>query len=371
VGGDALLTPLHRILVAGGLDRIQVVPVGDAGSDPTTLAAWLEELTSDLTSVNLAAIGWLGVAVIIYAAIGLLVTIENSFNVVYRAPAGRAWTRRVPLYWFLLTVSPLLVAAASYVNTLFATWTESVDAWQFVPGALRLAASLGVRWGLLWAVYLLVPNSSVALRPALIGAFVAAVLIKFGEHTLWASLGGAFSVNQLYGSLGLVPLFMFWVYLMWLFVLFGLQVSATLQHLHGRKLDEVRAQRAASGLAEPSAVLAVMQRIVAEFERGRTASLHELAHGMGLSEPLVRRIVERLAAEGWIVRVEAAEPRYALARPPETLAADQLLAVGFELVDRDAAEHCALVPQLRAAQLAAVTGVSLASPSGPAVRGER
>ena len=51
-------------------------------------------------------------------------------------------------------------------------------------------------------------------------------------------------------SLGLVPLFMFWVYLMWLAVLFGLQVSATLQMLHGRKLDEVDHKAVRAGISQ-------------------------------------------------------------------------------------------------------------------------
>ena len=41
---------------------------------------------------HLPAVGWIGFAMIVYAAITLLRTIENSFNVIYRAPrrTGRA-----------------------------------------------------------------------------------------------------------------------------------------------------------------------------------------------------------------------------------------------------------------------------------------
>jgi membrane protein len=368
VGGGAIVEPLHKLLVAAGLDRVQIIRPGEAAGAPepgtTTLAQWLEELTSQLTSVNLSAIGWLGVAVIIYAAIGLMVTIENSFNVIYRAGAGRPWTRRVPLYWFLLTVSPLMVVTAAYVNTQFSNWIASLDAWQSVLNLVRIAWSVGVAWVFMFAVYSLVPNTSVELRPALVGAFVAAVLLEVGENTLLASLGGAFSINQLYGSLGLIPLFMFWIYLMWLAVLFGLQVSAALQLLKGRKFDEMRAQHARVGMNDPASVIALMEAIAVNFAAGQPTSLRQIAEQTGMVEPLASRIVERLVAEKYLHRVEAADQQYALARPPADVAADELLAIGFAMVDQTAGCRSATCRRLRDAQLQLAAGMRLAETPG-------
>ena len=87
----------------------------------------------------------------------------------------------------------------------------------------------------LFAIYKLVPNTTVTIRSALAGAFVSALLLELGKRFLDLYLGKAFAVSQLYGSLGLVPLFMFWVYLMWLAVLFGLEVCAMLQGLRSCK----------------------------------------------------------------------------------------------------------------------------------------
>ena len=61
-----------------------------ASNEPSiTLAEWLHSLLSQAASVNLAAVGWVGVAVIGYAAVSLIATIENSFNTIYRA-SGRS-----------------------------------------------------------------------------------------------------------------------------------------------------------------------------------------------------------------------------------------------------------------------------------------
>jgi membrane protein len=60
----------------------------------------------------------------------------------------------------------------------------------------------------------------------MIGAFVASLLLLVGKESLGLYFNHAISLKQIYGSLGLVPIFMFWLYLMWLIILLGLQVAA-------------------------------------------------------------------------------------------------------------------------------------------------
>ncbi|MCA9210049.1 MAG: YihY/virulence factor BrkB family protein, partial [Planctomycetales bacterium] len=248
-GPDVILDTVRDVLVAAGLDKLQVGAVPgneELVGESVTLAQWLENLTRQLVNTDMSAVGLVGLAVIIYAAIGLMVTIENSFNIIYRAPDGRPWSRRVPLYWFILTISPIMIGLTTYVNRLFSTWIDSVPAWNVFLIAAKYAWGFALIWLLIVAVYALIPNSVVKLQPVCVGAFVATLLLWLGKNTFGAYLGNAFAINQLYGSLGLVPLFMFWVYLMWLAVLFGLEVSAILQMLRGRSLNEMDPQRAAT-----------------------------------------------------------------------------------------------------------------------------
>jgi membrane protein len=365
-GSNAILDSLHGLLVAIGLDKIHVTSMSGgppAVSDGTvTLAAWLEELTSQLLNMNLAAVGWIGFAVIVYAAIGLMVTIENSFNIIYRAANGRRWIRRIPLYWFLLTVSPAVIGLASRANAEFTNWIGSIHTWQAVLLAAQTVWSLGVAWAVIFAVYSLLPNSRIALRPALVGSLVATLLLAIGKHTLGAYLGGAFAINQLYGVLGLLPLFMFWVYLMWLAILFGLQVSATLQSLRGRSLEELDPPQSQIGLVEPACVLTVMEVIGQNFTAGKPLTVGQIAEITSLSEAITTLIVERLLREGCLHRIEHPEGAVSLARPPEQMDAKTLISLGFKLVDEASGRpRSNILDQLRCAQHSAVDGVTLAA----------
>ena len=365
-GPDAILSSLHGLLVAAGLDKVHVGSAAQlataAEGSTVTLAKWLENLTAQLVSANMSAIGWVGLVVIIYAAIGLMVTIENSFNIIYRAPGGRPWTRRVPLYWFILTISPVLVGLASYVNGQFTGWIGSVDTWHWVLLTAQVLWSLSLLWLFMFAVYTLVPNSTVTTRPALAGALVAAMLLTVGKNTIGIYLGNAFSINQLYGSLGLVPLFMFWVYLMWLAVLFGLQVSATLQMLQGRSLEEIERPHVRTGMVDSAAVLTVMEIIAEHFVAGKPVSTRFISDVTSKPEPTIARIVERLVQEGWLHRVERPETAFSLAKPPELMNANEFINIGFRMVDEGGQGRAsAIVEQLRHAQQAVAEGVTLAS----------
>ncbi|MFV2069484.1 MAG: hypothetical protein ACC645_21170, partial [Pirellulales bacterium] len=171
----------------------------------------------------------------------------------------------------------------------------------------------------------------------------------------------AFAISQLYGSPGLIPLFMFWVYLMWLVILFGLQVAATLQMLRGRRLDELHAGPTHL-LIDPASLLSIMEVIAERFAQGKATSLMTLATSLAIPESICRLIVDRLVEGEFLHRIEEAQPSVSLARPPDEISVESLMAIGFELVDAEGTgRRSAWIDRLRHAQLRLAARVDLAS----------
>ncbi|NOX53266.1 MAG: YihY family inner membrane protein [Planctomycetes bacterium] len=362
IGIDEFVSLVDGYLAQAHLQDVKLVLPAETGASVVSLRQWLENLIGQAASINLAAVGWIGLVVVIYAAIGLMVTIENAFNLIYRAPEGRAWTRRVPLYWFVLTVSPVAMGVAAYVNGRFEEWIASVEAWQWVLVAARFVWSTVWNWLVLFAIYTLIPNTRVEARPALIGSFLSLVLLHIGMRSLGAYFQNAFSFSRLYGSLGLIPLFMFWTYLMWLALLFGLEVSATLQMLRGRRLEEIEPRRHPVGLIDPAAVIGVMQAVAQRFAAGDVVTDQQIAKETGLPQPTVARIVDELVSERLLHRVDSPDRAFCLSRPPERIAAEELLRVGFALADEQYGRRpFRLLDRFRRAQRQAAAGLSLAS----------
>ena len=172
-----------------------------------------------------------------YSAITLLVDIETCFNVICRSKGGRSWLRRLPLYWFVLTFGPVLLAIAFWADNQVDAFVLTHISWEWLQWTIASAFDFVLAWLAVLFLYRMVPTASVDLRPALIGALIATLLLLVGKETLGLYVNNALSLQHMYGSLGLVPVFMFWLYLMWLIILLGLQVSAILQQVASHELE--------------------------------------------------------------------------------------------------------------------------------------
>ena len=361
IGLEPFLAMAEELLASVGLDTIRVVPSDGVTEQSQTMSVWLKELFGQAAEVDLAAVHWIGVALMLYAALSLMVTIENCLNVIVRAPVGRRWSRRIPLYWFVLTVSPLLVVLWYYINHRFDTWITSVSTWQWLAYTAWLCWNVFFAWLLMLSIYMLVPSSQPEFRPAAAGAGVAAVLLVLGLRGLGVYLNYGFMVGQLYGSLGLVPLFMIWVYLMWLAVLFGLEVTAILQALPGRRLEELERERKSESMVDPAVVVAVMEVIGQRFTEGQPTTLLQVCEQTGLPEQAASRMFSGLVLENLLHRLDGPSDTVALSKPPEQITGVELLEVAFRLVDSgQPATGSRLLDRLRQAQRDLVATTTLA-----------
>ena len=170
------------------------------------------------------------------------------------------------------------------------------------------------------------------LRAAILGAFVATLLIELGKRFLGASLAGSFSASRLYGSLGLVPLFMMWVYLMWLAVLFGLQISAILQSFsrNGRMLASAANT---TDIFEPSEAIPCFRAICERFRTGNGASIDTLVRNCAVTPSVARELLAAFERHGLAHRIDGDDRRFSPSRPPESIRQGDALRVGFALVD--------------------------------------
>jgi membrane protein len=291
---------------------------------PQDVAQWIETLVQRVEGVNFGAIGAVGAAILVYASISLLVQVEQCFNIIYAAPSGRKITTRLTTYWTMLTLGPIGIISSL---TLGSRLGEIVRPEQWGSGIFDSLLSLGISWLILTAAYTLIPNARVKLRPAALGAIIAAVLFEIGKHAFRSYLGFSTGYARLYGSLGLVPVFFLWVYITWLIVLFGLEISRALQTMS----DHHHTDPAADPPADPVCALAMLVEAARRFDDGRPLLLSEAASAAGLTPRHAEDVFKKLADRGYVhaVETEEDEPRFVLAREPHRIqTADVARAIG-------------------------------------------
>ena len=86
-------------------------------------------------------------------------------------------------------------------------------------------------------IYLIVPNTKVNLRPALIGGITAGIFWQVSSILFAKGVASSTKYFAIYSSLAILILFMIWQYISWLIVLIGAQISYCAQKLDysGRK----------------------------------------------------------------------------------------------------------------------------------------
>lgn len=356
---------IERALHQVGLGQIAVEGAADGGA--TGVRDWITGIVANFKGINFTGIGLVSAGLLVYAAMSLLMGLEEAFNRLYGVARGRRPLERMARAWLVLTVGPMLVAASFVVGDKFQALALSVSgvAGEHLSGVLVSAAGYAVTVlisaSLLVVLYVAVPNAPVRWGPALIGAACAAVLLELAKLGFQVYARGA-GLKSMYGAMALLPLFMLWVYVTWVLVLSGLRVAYLVQH-RGQSHGAVAAGAGPTEprLIEPTALLGVAFELARGFELGRPRDEAELARACGLGDdPPARMIAARMAdalvADGVALRVEPATaphptpaprrapkaaspatpgPRWALARPAAKVRAADVLQTAQRVVTGD------------------------------------
>jgi membrane protein len=204
-----------------------------------------------ITGARSSAAGVAGVFSLILIVLLLFKSIEDAFNDIWGVRLGRSLLMRVVFYWTILTLGAVLffatialLGAGAFVNVFV----------EKLPGGAGLLAIL--RWllpvisltmlvGLLSLVYRIIPNTRVYWRAALVGALVVAGLLMLNNVVALLYVRRVYLERSLYGSLGILPVFMLGLYIFWLYILIGGVISYAVQNVHYRN-----SQAAWGGLTE-------------------------------------------------------------------------------------------------------------------------
>ncbi|MDW8479975.1 MAG: YihY family inner membrane protein [Xanthomonadales bacterium] len=274
-----------------------------------TVEGYIQEFAAGAARLTVA-----GVLASIVSALIMMASVEDALNRIFRVRKARRTAVRLTMYWTVLTLGPLLVAAAFALSSevVGATLGEGAAPWMVAwlpPLVLFLAFTMA---------YVVVPNTQVPLRHAALGAALATALFLGAKAAFTAYLAHWPTYQQIYGAVAVVPIFLLWIYLAWLVVLLGASLTASLAAFRwlpdGRRLPE--------GM-EFYALLRIALALAEARGHGRGLSLRELlSREPYLEEARLLGLLEGLLRAGIVQRIETGE--WVMVRDPERLGLEEL-----------------------------------------------
>jgi membrane protein len=265
-----------------------------------------ESIIGFVDNVSGSALAITGIVLLLYSAFSMAQKVESSFNFVWRVDHPRSVARRFGEYLSFMLLGPLIMSVVmGFTATLASTAAMSrlheigfigrmLDAlsW-FLPYAVIIASFT--------VLYVIIPNTRVRFKPALIGGVFAGILWAGGGSLFTSFIVSVSRYEAIYAGFAIVLVAMIWLYLSWVILLLGAQLAFYVQHPEYLPLGQ-RAPSASNATRERLA-LSVMLSVGRDFETpGHGWRIESLAASLRVQRHQLEPVVSALIDEGLLTR---------------------------------------------------------------------
>jgi membrane protein len=275
--------------------------------DNDTQDRWKERFRENIKPLaeKMGAVSGIGALALMVTAYLLFRTIEQAFNAIWRVTSRRPFFTRLSITTSIVVWAPAILAISVSLTNYFQNWHFLAS--YVLPTLFTTLAFTGF--------YMVMPYARVRVDCALIGAVVAAVVWEIGKMLFFLYTTRIVDYSRIYGTLGLLPMLMLWVYVNWVIILAGASIAYCLQHREALAIEWRRRQAEKNkilnealdegAIPSPTLVLASAIAMARAFKTpcpegvrvSRVASMLEVEPGQA------RRAMERLAESGFVARV--------------------------------------------------------------------
>jgi membrane protein len=298
---------LDRLItfVAPQLDQYESL---DNGGKVPVNPQLVEMLNGFIKGARSGTAGVVGAILLVVIVLFLFKSIEDAFNDIWGVRRGRTLLMRVAFYWTVLTLGGILFFVAAALLGAGAFVNVFVERLPFGAEIVRV-----LRWSLpsfsfvmlvcvLAVFYRSIPNTRVRWGPAMSGALAVALLLTANNFLQFLYLERVLLTRSLFGSLGIIPVLMFGLYIFWLFVLIGGQISYAVQNVHVRNSRLAWGSLSAANRERLS--LGVLMAICRRFHGALPPiSGPELAAAVRLPTQVLNECLNRIEAAGYVMAV--------------------------------------------------------------------
>ncbi|MGB5614919.1 MAG: virulence factor BrkB family protein [Sedimenticolaceae bacterium] len=247
-------------------------------------------------SAKAASLTGPGSAFLVVVALMMMANIDRALNAIWEVRGKRSFSSKFLIYWAVLSLGPLLIGASLLATSYLISLPIVSDAASSGFGRRLLGLTPVVASTIAFTMmYLVVPNRRVRLAHALVGGVFAALLFEGAKHGFGIYITRFPTYEAIYGALATIPIFLVWLYLSWIVVLLGAEVTYCLSIYRWSTTDQGRCR---TGMGDAIAVLLVLDEAAG---KGMAPTTDELAaHNRRWMEPQLEDLLVTLRDLNWL-----------------------------------------------------------------------
>jgi membrane protein len=315
---------VHNELVEPFLIKF-LAPLGSRGEEITL------RIIGFVENMKVGVLGSLGLGMLLYTVVSVIQKVENSFNAIWRIRKPRSFARRFSDYVSVIIIGPVLMFSAigltaSFMSNTFVQTILSIEPFGTLLHFVISKVPYLIVCAAFTFLYVFIPNTRVKFRSALIGGVLAGFM--------WETAGWAFAsfvvtstkYAAVYSGFAILLMFMIWLYVSWLILLVGAQISFYNQYPHFLTVKK-EALRLSHRLMEKLAFL-IMYYIGFNYYYGKTPwTLNALVYHLKLPVDAVHDVLFLLEKNSFVTETGDDPPAYVPGRDIERITLNELIHV--------------------------------------------
>lgn len=313
-------------------------------TQPEVLNWILNEASNALQETRGGYIAGIGVIILIWSVMSLLDQIESSFNHIWQISSGRPWYRKFTDYITIMLIAPVFLILSSSITVLVSTSLSDLIAKSSILDSLKPLVSLLIKfapyiltWVALTILFMIMPNTKVKFKPALVSGIVAGTILQILQWLYIDLQFGISKLSSIYGSFAAIPLFIIWLQSSWVILLLGAELSFANQNVSRYEFESESLN--VSQHQKRALSLMIMNMIIRNFSAGdKPVSAEMITSSLKIPVRLVRDLLEDLNKSGLVSVIHENEHKEWLYQPAMDI---NKLSVSFVLkrLDNKGSEH--------------------------------
>ncbi len=262
----------------------------------------LESLASDV--VGSRTLNSVSIALIILITVSLLSSIERSFNDIWGIRRGRSFIYKSNLY--LGTLVMLVILAGFSFGLRDNEIVEKLRTLPYLGSAVSIFGSQFLRLLAFTFLFVYMPYTRVSWRAGLAGGVFASILVQF---VAWAGIvfnTRVITWGSVYGPLAGIPVTLFGLYIIWVVILLGAEVTYATQNLRTYVLER-RVGELDQATKECLALKICLAMAEAFIKGAEPLTGREISSRFEIPAKAVNEISHRLVLGGILVETQDAE----------------------------------------------------------------